>query len=86
MIKVNSEQPKKNVAKPFPKLVKFTYPSGHACILLMKDEHKGTVLHMFMDPNTDWIIRDEVGNLWNTTDAYPCGFTDYNEPITIQNA
>lgn len=69
--------------KDFPKLVKFTYKEGNYVILLMTGNSKGVVLSVNILSNID--CKDKVGNLWDVKGELSGKFTDYNEPITIQN-
>jgi hypothetical protein len=59
--------------KPFPKLMK----GSDQLIVFFYAHEKGTVIQDPVDP--DWEVGEYDDN-WVMSD-----FTDYNEPITIQN-
>lgn len=77
MIKVTTGEQPKQESKPFPKLM-----------ILDNDVNKGTVV-LFSEENKGMVILG-CGNytgkegLFTSTWNMKC-FTDYNEPITIQN-
>lgn len=74
MIKVTiGDEPIQNNVKPFPKLMK----SHRGSIVLFHCNEKGICLVMGKDTST---FVGEYCGTWKM-DA----FTDYNEPITIQN-
>jgi len=84
MIQVTTNEVEKEETN-FPKLAKFTYTSGNSCILLMSSSKKGIVLRVDIDKENKSICNDKVGELWDNIKTYPECFTDYNEPLTIQN-
>ena len=74
MIKVTVGEQKTQSEKPFPKLMK---------------SYKGTIV-LFHKPTYGFVLKagDDTNNSLTTTpDGWLMGdFTDYNEPITLQNA
>jgi hypothetical protein len=76
MVKVTlGEQPAQS-EKPFPKLM----ISDSGSIVFFRNPSEGTILSL--GPGTAWC--NQVGTYLDRFDM-TC-FTDYNEPITIQNA
>lgn len=86
-VKVSIGESKTQEVKPFPKLMAFKYPnSGTKLLLFMKDSKNGVVLKKLEEGKS--INLDAVGDFWTIkSDEFNDGvFTDYNEPITLQNA
>ena len=73
MITVKKTTEEKNEPKPFPKLMKSDYDD---MIVLFTEPSIGTII---------WASKTyEIGR--TSRDFQIKAFTDYNEPITIQNA
>lgn len=73
MIKVTIEETKHQCEKPFPKLMK----SNCGSIVLFKEDRTGVLIAA---PEYQNIKQWQYSSQWNMEI-----FTDYNEPITIQN-
>lgn len=74
-INVTLGEAKTQEEKPFPKLMR--HPDG--CVVFFHEHGKGICLIGDIDPNGT--KANTFGNDWGMRN-----FTDYNEPITIQNA
>lgn len=84
--KVTIGESKTQEVKPFPKLMTYKYPNnGAKILLLMKDSKNGVVLEKLEEGIN--INMDALGNFWTiiSDDSNIGVFTDYNEPITLQN-
>lgn len=82
-IKVTVGEQKTQNELTFPKLMKYSYTSGTYCIVIMQSNSKGCVIAVVKSANAD--CGDKVGNLWEDVDTNEHGWSDYNEPITLQN-
>lgn len=73
-INVTLGEVKTQEEKPFPKLMKAKNASSNFIVLFFSPQ-KGTC----MTSSGDYVVGEEYNGACTT-------FTDYNEPITIQNA
>lgn len=84
MINVTLGEVKTQEEKPFPKLQKMTYPSGKWIVVFSKSESNRVVVYVCKENKNCY---DNIGDFWGHAEKNGVGiFTDYNEPITLQNA
>lgn len=83
-IKVTVSKQKTQKEKPFPKLMKFEYTKDSYVILFMRNKNIGMCLHIYYDSSKS-MSGDKVGDIWDNVNASGKGWSDYNEPITLQN-
>ena len=86
MIKATVGELKTENVKPFPKLMKFTYPSGHSVILLVPNHLVAIVINVQPAKEKE-IMPDKIGDIWYETamNTVRQELQDYNGTITLQN-
>ena len=77
MIKVNVSEQKTKIKKRFPKLMNSKITGN---IVFFEKHGVGTVIHLGERNDDAWVMGEHSDDFDMTT------FTDYNEPVTLQNA
>lgn len=79
---IGEQEPQRN--KPFPKLMKYRYSEDSYVIALMESKSKGTVIYVCYNREKT-MSGDKISNIWSDVNTLDKGWSDYNDPITLQN-